>query len=35
MYNFDLVSVVTGYILGVALCYGTMFVLYEEYDEKE
>lgn len=35
MYNFDLVSVVCGYILGVVLCYGTMFVLYEEHDEKE
>ena len=35
MYNFDLVSVACGYILGVALCYGTMVVLYEEHDENE
>ena len=29
------VCTVCGYVLGVALCYGTMYMLYEENDENE
>ena len=29
MYTFDFASIVTGYVVGVALCYTTMKMIYE------
>lgn len=36
MYDFDFVSVVVGYIVGVLLCYSTQHILFlETNDENE
>lgn len=33
MYNIDFVSVVVGYVVGVALCYTTMHMIYQMENE--
>jgi|688.fasta_scaffold269787_3 hypothetical protein len=35
MYEFDFVSVVCGYILGVLLCYSTTHILFVETDNED
>lgn len=34
MYDFDFVSVVVGYIVGVVLCYSTQHILFVETNDE-
>lgn len=34
MYEFDFVSVVTGYIVGVLLCYSTTHIIFMDHNDE-